>query len=982
MIRFWLIIFGFSWLSGQAQAPVAWQLTQEQGLPSMSIYNIVQDKAGYLWLGTHRGLYRYDGRQFEAFPIPRFIDQEIVHMQLDPFGRLWFNNLSHEIGWLENDSIKLLQPDLINNWGKPQYFVWVEDQLFVSYRANAGQLKYARIPTDAAGNLLAPVRIGSKYLSGMVNIVKWGDKYFFSSWRLTKNQLFYNYIDNDSIYQHASTLKNNFSSDEIYFQNIVPLEANLGGLLIAQKENIFHFKKGTFSILKNIPNKSIINKFILLEKKIYILTNGDGIHVLDKKNLDYLYSFLPGMNINNIYQDVENNFWVATTGNGLLMIPNFQIKRPPLENSSLKNKEINSLFTDSKNQLYTGTNNGELFIFPAGEEKGQRLLFPDFGRITHINEDHLGRIWLACDAGICYYDPTSGKQQHNLINTTIKTIAFDHEQSIWLGESNWVRKSNIRPQDQYLLTHQNLDYVHFNRTYALLYANNRMWIGTTSGIFYHEKDSIHTFYSQPQEHFPYRVTHFLQNEGESIWVGTLRQGLLLIDKDGVIKKYDRSNGLASNNILQLAKHEQSLFIGTDNGLNILDIASGVLTHINQRDGLPSNEINALSFREGKLWVGTPKGLINFAPEHIFYNTHAPPIYITGLNINGRDTSVAQHTLRYDQNAIEVTFAGLSLRARGHESYRYRLAPLNTDWIATDKRSARFHALPPGQYTFEVIAINEDDTASTQPAQLTFNITTPWWRQWWFRTLLLFGLISLSGALVYWRQRELRQRERTERSLQDKIQQLRLDALRTQMNPHFIYNSLNAIQDFLVTENSQSAIFYLSRFAQLIRLIFDYSQREIVSLEDELTFLQLYLDLEQLRFGDRVKIDLVIPEVVEQNSDVWQLPPLLIQPIIENAFKHGLMHKIKGGHLRIEFSELPHQRLQCIIEDNGIGREQAARISRWKAKPGAHSSLIGIRKRLEMFHSGKLGEVTTEPLEIIDLTDAQGAACGTRVVLII
>ena len=217
-------------------------------------------------------------------------------------------------------------------------------------------------------------------------------------------------------------------------------------------------------------------------------------------------------------------------------------------------------------------------------------------------------------------------------------------------------------------------------------------------------------------------------------------------------------------------------------------------------------------------------------------------------------------------------------------------------------------------------------------------------------------------------------EHTTARLQKHAAELEMQALRAQMNPHFIFNCLNAINHFILKNETETASDFLTKFSRLIRLVLQSSAHKYISLHDELETLKLYIGLERVRFRNHFTYSLRCHPSVDVES--VQIPPMLLQPFVENAIWHGLMHRAEGGLLTIDIEEQGTM-LQCIIEDNGIGREKAARL---KSKSASYKKSMGLEittSRLQMLHTGR-GE--TASVQIIDLQDEQGEAAGTRVVL--
>ncbi len=206
----------------------------------------------------------------------------------------------------------------------------------------------------------------------------------------------------------------------------------------------------------------------------------------------------------------------------------------------------------------------------------------------------------------------------------------------------------------------------------------------------------------------------------------------------------------------------------------------------------------------------------------------------------------------------------------------------------------------------------------------------------------------------------------------------MSALPAQMNPHFLFNSLNSIDSYIIRNESKKASEYLNNFARLIRLILQNSRTNYTSLKDELETLDLYLQMESLRFKDKFEFEISVAEGLDASS--INIPPMLIQPYLENAIWHGLMHKDGGGgKVRVRV-ELAGDNLVCTVEDNGVGRARAAELN--PRRSGKNRQSMGMKiteDRIEILN--KLYGANTR-VQVIDLYDDTGAGCGTRVVLTI
>jgi LytS/YehU family sensor histidine kinase len=254
-------------------------------------------------------------------------------------------------------------------------------------------------------------------------------------------------------------------------------------------------------------------------------------------------------------------------------------------------------------------------------------------------------------------------------------------------------------------------------------------------------------------------------------------------------------------------------------------------------------------------------------------------------------------------------------------------------------------------------------------------------------LLLLGLIILRNILLK-RKNEVNRRqlaenelqlqkleaERTKSEFQQKTSELEMQALRAQMNPHFIFNSLNSINRFILQNNKLQASEYLTKFSRLVRLILQNSQAPLIPLESELEALQLYLELETLRFDHHFDYTIHVDEDVD--SSTRKVPPLIIQPYAENAIWHGLMHKEEKGHLDIEIAELENV-LLCKIKDDGVGRKKAAEL---KSKSASTHKSMGMRITADRMALLKQKKTTDSYITINDLTLPDGNPGGTEVTL--
>jgi uncharacterized membrane-anchored protein YhcB (DUF1043 family) len=431
---------------------------------------------------------------------------------------------------------------------------------------------------------------------------------------------------------------------------------------------------------------------------------------------------------------------------------------------------------------------------------------------------------------------------------------------------------------------------------------------------------------------------------------------------------------------------EHLWIGTNQGLSRFDVLayrknkSKHITTYGEEEGFTGVESNSngtyLDEENGEMWFGTVNGLIRYSPKSFRNNPAYAKTNITGMHLFYSDTFLPPgQELEYYENNVSFEYVGICLTNPAKVRYKYKLTGWETEYSpATPDRVARYSNLPPGKYTFNVLSCNNEGIWSPEPATFSFLIQTPVWKRPWFWLLLTgISVFILSAAIVY-RIRQIKKKERIETESQVAMARNELKALRAQMNPHFVFNSLNSIQHFILTNKSADAGKYLNKFARLMRVILNNSEKSLITIREELEYLQLYLDLEEMRFEGKFTASVDIAKDID--IDYFEIPAMLLQPYVENAILHGLTPKKEGpGKLEIVI-RLKANTLICSVIDNGIGREKAREMRQLSNRKDYKSLGMKItHDRLELINRLNGSHLS---LTITDLYNEDGAATGTRV----
>jgi hypothetical protein len=395
-------------------------------------------------------------------------------------------------------------------------------------------------------------------------------------------------------------------------------------------------------------------------------------------------------------------------------------------------------------------------------------------------------------------------------------------------------------------------------------------------------------------------------------------------------------------------------------------------------GLPTAVVHE-SFKQGDyIWVATAAGICRFSESKMNLRKAAPLTYIKGVKVNGVDTSyINKLILASDHNNVEIFFVGLAFHSLGETTYRYRLIGLDSTWKTTSLQRIQYLALPPGDYRFEVQTLSGDLANDSSIKTFVFSIEKPLTRQSWFIGLeIILGIILLYITFLYIH-RYVKRTENRKTAIKVRLAEAEQKALRSQMNPHFIFNALTTVQRFIIKNDKKDAYNYLEKFGSLIRRILIQSRDQTIQVNDELETLELYLNLESKRFSDKFTYEIKVDNDIDRYD--LKIPPMLIQPHLENAINHGLFPKKSKGHLTLTITA-EKGNLKCIIEDNGVGRN-SAKTSQQGPAIKKHISLGSsiTSDRMELMNEINEGDYFSE---IIDLKDNNQNPIGTRVILTI
>jgi hypothetical protein len=525
-------------------------------------------------------------------------------------------------------------------------------------------------------------------------------------------------------------------------------------------------------------------------------------------------------------------------------------------------------------------------------------------------------------------------------------------------------------------------------------SKNTVWAGSDmqAGLFAYEKTS--GFRRKLSGQY---ISTVFEDSDKFLWVGTTN-GLFRKHQDSVEFVRFKMPGSPIGNayILGIIEDDQKhLWISSKSGLFRLDRPRLKITWFGGNQGLKSTAftrgIHKLS--TGEILVGTQSGYYAFQPDKMKGNSIPPQIMFRDLKVKdslvkpGNNAPIrlplefsSEVRLKHNQNSFSIGFAGMHYSNPGENMHYYMLEGFDRSWrSAVSERTAYYYNVSPGNYKFRVKASNNDEIWSERSLQ--FVIIPAWYSTMYFLLPATIFLILILYAIVRWRIhkafKQQLERSHTENQLTElkhRSAMLEMQALRSQMNPHFIFNSLNSINRFILHSDKAKASEYLTKFSRLMRLILQHSEHSMVPLENELQALSLYLELEAVRFDHQFDYRITVED--DLDTSVIKVPPLIFQPYAENAIWHGLMHKEEKGLLEIMIDK-EHYLLICRIRDNGIGRQHAEELNSKSASQHKSMGMKITAGRIEMLKAGENGHAN---VTIYDLVLPDGSPGGTEVVI--
>jgi two-component sensor histidine kinase len=875
-----------------------------QGLPSSEAYQVFQDSKGYIWIATDRGVVRYNGFEFKTFDLRNgLVDQVVFKFVEDNKGNVWFVSFSGQLCF----------------WNGTKVIPYRYNHLISKYLGDF-QSSYKSLIIEPNGTIY--YALSSK-----------------GSIKITSDGRIIDY-HKSVLYQHTIFVKeicglpfvSNLGDDRKYKISKKPLYSFLNGkkqLLLQTMGNlrlaISHYDKSSYLLADyyvidlNRPTRRVYNKALIgldVDKDhVWLGQFSKGVRCYKRYDFgvrDKFTDYLKDYSVTSVLRDKQGGYWFSTLEKGVFYVSNLDVQNW----NNIQNFPFSEIYSisGSKNELAIGTKKG----YTVFSEKNKFQFFPVDAYFTpNIRFSKEGKL---CASGL--------KKGKRAVNGKFD-LQISKNNFYDISAINDIDKGMVSVSGPIILFESDSDdeidtiaNINITKGFNFIYAiegisKDLYYFGGISGL----RKLQHGTIKKPNEmdsRFNIRVDDIEYHKNHGLFVATRGGGVYLMKNDRIVKQFTKMNGLIDDFITDLYLDSSgTVYVSSYKGISrIQKLKNGewLICNVNQKSGMISEECLSVFADENSVWCGTKAGLVKIPKKHFDRRRSWNGLFLQDLFAGKQRQSVKPNYQFYEGiPLIDIRIRNVNYNLGDRSFYRYRFSPLQ-NWIVSNSSRIILQYPTSGIYNLEIQQMDEFGNWTSPKKMVSINIELPFYKRWYF----YLGLFAIGLWLVYLSFRARLRAVNRKYALQKQVNELEQKALSAQMNPHFIFNSLNSIQSFLLYEENEKAERYLLKFSKLIRSILSSSRETFISIDQEIELLTNYIELEQMRFQS--KFEYRIENKLLSNTDLLMIPPMMIQPIVENAILHGLSKRDTGGLLVVSFQKETDV-IVITVEDNGAGIQE-------------------------------------------------------------
>jgi ligand-binding sensor domain-containing protein len=974
MHRILLAFFYFFLPALFAQTPAYLHYGVADGLPGNQVYCGLQDSRGLLWFGTDKGLAQFDGSRFRVYSMTDGLpDLEVLNMKEDSKGRLWLFCFRKKPCYIYQGRI----------------YSEKQDTLLPKIDFAGGTYN---ISEDGAGNIwhFAPsykvyvlgqdTVYSHHFPKGSAGLYNTGDRLLILG---THCIMQFRQEGNADIIYEVST-------------EIDPPSIGVSGNRIlysySRKNILLEWKDGK---INKIAEQSKPTGQVYTDKsgRFWICSPPFGAICFDndQQTLKNPVGRLSGKKVTTMFEDRQGTFWFCTSDEGIWA---FRKSSPvTFHQPQLASNNIRYITGDQPGNIYAGDDIGNVHTLSAGQLHTFSMGARDgYNMVRQILPTESGRKWIASDEVLLHLSETGKVIRSYDIKSSLKGISLQ-ENRLWFAASS---KLGYIENDGATIR----EVVKARFTAICTDGQQNIWAGSMQGL-YSQADGFQVNRGGQFPALNSRIITIQPRDRGRIWVVTQENGLLSVTvNNGDIIGVDVINNKLKQKILNIqavcSQPDGTVWLATNRGVYGINSKYNIL-YYNRNDGLADDDVNALFVRNDTLWAGTVGGLTCIQLKSDADDANFPTLLTrllfqqdnsqTGIYLSDTFSGTREIILPASASNIVLEMAGLDYRSSGNLFYRVEQSELllpvlwwtidnlatgirnsftsvTTSWILDKPAYNLGNYLPPGRYRFKVTASKPNGQLSNVPDTWTI-VKRPYWHETLWFYALLWALISLIAYRIY-KTRKGYHEARTAVSV------LQLQALQAQINPHFIGNAINAIQQFLHPPNPVKASNYISMFMRLLHRTMLFSEKSIITFKEELEYVREYMELVRLRFEDRFQFEILVDEGADPDMPI---PSMILQPVLENATLHGLAPE------GLTIIKMRFRREQDFFVftlcDNGIGIKEKQRIKRSAPSFRESRGLTMLQKKLETLN--KLYNLDIS-MTIKDLSEQNTGQTGTCITI--
>ncbi len=759
----------------------------EDGLTNLVITSVLQDRAGFLWVATQNGLFRYDGSRFERYSKQDGLPSASVSgLHEDDNGTLWVAT----------------SRGAARRTGERFESVRIGREYQVRGRASITSDRHGRVYLGTSAGLLVghPQEGTGQYnwqsepdasAMGPIQSVAWRQR-SGELWVAAANGLF---RMKDGHARHFGPVdgvpEERWDTIRTDSENQVWIRSARRLLVLAAGTDVFVPRDD------GLPKSTEYGEFVVTRSGKLFVPTDSGLAVRSGTRWELLDSRrgLTADSTSTVFEDREGSVWVGFAGSGLARWLGYERWEGWTRSDGLSNESIDAIERDTAGTLWVGTDHGLNYLsrgLPPVKDRWQLWAArPELAsaKIRALKADSDGTVWVGSDLGVYRLDPRTMRTEiygpeSGIPAARVSTIEVDSDNRIWAGTRKGLfRSTGARRPLRFEQLHPPGDYEGgFNK--ILRGRDGGIWVGGSGGLL-HFDGAAWTHFTVQSGLKASGVVYMTEARNGALWIGysapegvsrvALERGVLRIEH------FTTKNGLRSDATYSLGSGGGRIWVGSDSGVDIFDETSW--RHYGRADGLIWNDCNNAFFPDGdgSVWIGTSRGLSRFSPVERDIPSAPPRVVLTSARFGPRRvTPSSPIEVSYRDRSVSVNIAALTFLDENEVVLRYRLLDLQNDWKETNQREVQYPGLPAGAYALEVIARNSQGIWSSPPAQLRFRILPPWWQSWWFR-----GATGLLGGFAVWQFWRFRMRHilavqrRLEAGVRERTRELTAEKLRAE-----------------------------------------------------------------------------------------------------------------------------------------------------------------------------------------------------------